>query len=86
MDRRSFLNTTTVLGGAAIAPGLALAQIAPAVITRDAMRPKMAHGIQSGDPKSDGAVIWTRSDRPSRMGVEWATTPSFANATRVRGP
>jgi len=86
MDRRSFLNTTTVLGSAAVAPGLALAQTAPAVITRDAMRPKMAHGLQSGDPKSDGALIWTRSDRPSRLWVEWATTPSFTNATRVRGP
>lgn len=86
MDRRSFLNTTTVLGSAAIAPTLALAQSAPAVITRDAMRPQMAQGIQSGDPKADGAVIWTRSDRPARLWVEWATTPSFANATRVRGP
>ena len=86
MDRRSFLNTTSVLGGAALAPALAFAQGAPAVITRDAMRPQMAHGIQSGDPKSDGAVIWTRSDRPARLWVEWATTPSFANATRVRGP
>ena len=86
MDRRSFLNTTTVLGGAVIAPGISFAQSAPAVITRDAMRPKMAHGIQSGDPKSDGTVIWTRSDRPARLWVEWATTASFTNATRVRGP
>lgn len=87
MDRRNFLNSTAVLGGVAIAaPGFALAQTAPAVITRDAMRPQMAHGIQSGDPTSDGAVIWTRSDRPSRLWLEWATTASFANATRVRGP
>ena len=87
MDRRSFLNSTTVLGGAAIAVhGLTHGQTAPAVITRDAMRPQMAHGIQSGDPKSDSAVIWTRSDRPARLWVEWATTASFANATRVRGP
>ncbi len=86
MDRRSFLNSTTVLGGAAIVPSIALAQTAPALITRDAMRPNMAHGIQSGDPTSDGAVIWTRSDRPSRLWVEWSTTPTFANATRVRGP
>ncbi|QDL56820.1 alkaline phosphatase [Rhodoferax aquaticus] len=50
------------------------------------MRPQMAHGIQSGDPKADGAIIWTRSDRPARLWVEWATTASFANATRVRGP
>ncbi|WP_114973937.1 alkaline phosphatase D family protein [Rhodoferax ferrireducens] len=87
MDRRSFLNSTTVLGGIAIAtPRFARAQTAPAVITRDAMRPQMAHGIQSGDPTSQGAVIWTRSDRPARLWLEWATTASFANATRVRGP
>ena len=53
MDRRSFLNATTLLSGATILPSIALAQTAPAVITRDAMRPKMAHGIQSGDPTSD---------------------------------
>ena len=87
MDRRSFLNSTTVLGGAGIAVhGLTHGQTAPAVVTRDAMRPQMAHGIQSGDPKADGAIIWTRSDRPARLWVEWATTASFANATRVRGP
>ena len=66
--------------------GLTHGQAAPALITRDAMRPQMAHGIQSGDPKADGAVIWTRSDRPARLWLEWATTASFANATRVRGP
>ncbi|MES2241690.1 MAG: alkaline phosphatase D family protein [Pseudomonadota bacterium] len=87
MDRRTFLNSSTVLGASALAlPRLARAQTAPAVITRDAMRPQMAHGIQSGDPKSDGAIIWTRSDRPARLWLEWATTASFANATRLRGP
>ena len=86
MDRRNFLGSTAALSSAALTPALALAQTAPAVITRDTMRPQMAHGIQSGDPKSDGAVIWTRSDRPARLWVEWATTAGFANATRVRGP
>ena len=87
MDRRNFLSTTSILGSAAmVAPATALAQTAPALITRDAMRPQMAHGIQSGDPQADGALIWTRSDRPARLWVEWATTASFANATRVRGP
>lgn len=87
MDRRQFFYSTTVLGGSVMAlPRIARAQAAPALITRDAMRPQMAHGIQSGDPKADGAVIWTRSDRPSRLWLEWATTASFANATRVRGP
>jgi alkaline phosphatase D len=87
MDRRRFLNATAAIGGAnLITTPLAFAQSAPAIITRDSMRPQMAHGIQSGDPKADGAIIWSRSDRPARMWVEWATTASFAGAHRVRGP
>jgi alkaline phosphatase D len=87
MDRRHFLNHSVLLGGASVvAPTHLLAQTAPAVITRDAMRPQMAHGIQSGDPTANSAIIWTRSDRPARLWLDWATTPSFANATRVRGP
>lgn len=87
MDRRRFLSHSSVLGGVSLAsPALVLAQSAPAVITRDAMRPQMVHGIQSGDTTADGAVIWTRSDRPARLWLEWSTTASFANTTRVRGP
>jgi alkaline phosphatase D len=87
MDRRHFLTTTTAIGSSTLAvPTLALAQAAPAAITRDAMRPQMAHGIQSGDPTSSSAIIWTRSDRPARLWLDWSTTASFANATRVRGP
>ena len=87
MDRRKFLNSGTLLGnGTLLLPSVALAQTAPAAITRDAMRPQMAHGVQTGDPKADGAVVWTRSDRPARMWLEWATTSGFTNATRVRGP
>ena len=86
MDRRAFLTSTTLSGAALASTGLTSAQTAPALITRDSARPQMAHGIQSGDPKADGAVIWTRSDRPARMWLEWATTASFNNSTRVRGP
>ncbi len=80
MDRRDFLNatTTTLLSSSALA--------ATPFITSDAMRPQMAHGIQSGDPQSDSAIIWTRSDRPARLWLDWSTTASMANATRVRGP
>jgi len=87
MDRRVFLNMGATLAGAAAAtPWGVRAQGAPAVVTRDAMRPQMPHGIQSGDPIADAAVVWTRSDRPARMWLEWSTTASFANAVRVRGP
>ena len=88
MDRRLFLAQGALMGGAVVAPASRVwAQAtAPAVVTRDAMRPQMPFGIQSGDPKADGAVIWTRSDRPARLWLDWSTTASFANATRVRGP
>lgn len=87
MDRRKFLATSTAMAGTSLSGlSIALAQTAPAIVTRDSARPQMVHGIQSGDPKADGAVIWTRSDRPARMWLEWATTASFNNATRVRGP
>ena len=65
---------------------LAQGVAAPAIVTRDGARPQMNHGIQSGDPKADGAVVWTRSDRPARLWLDWSTTASMANATRVRGP
>jgi alkaline phosphatase D len=85
MQRRHFL------GASLLVPVVgqshwALAQQAPAVITRDAMRPQMPSGIQSGDPQVDSAVIWARSDRAARMWVEWSTTASWANLQRVRGP
>ena len=87
MDRRKFLNYSSLLGGTALsAPSLSLAQSAPTMITRDAMRPQMPHGIQSGDPVAHAAIVWTRSDRPARMWLEWATTASYTNALRVRGP
>ena len=87
MDRRKFIASTTALVGTSLTvPSLSPAQTATPMITRDAMRPQMAHGIQSGDPKADGAVIWTRSDRPARIWLEWATTASLNNPTRVRGP
>ena len=85
MDRRRFLNSSALIGTQSLlAPALAFAQ-APAVITRDAMRPQFPSGIQSGDPTSSAAMIWARSDRPARMWVEWSSTASFANAQRIRG-
>jgi alkaline phosphatase D len=87
MDRRDFLNASALLGAAVIAaPKSTFAQSAPAVITRDTMRPQMLYGVQSGDPSSDAAMIWTRSDRPARLWVDWSTTSTFSNPTRVRGP
>jgi alkaline phosphatase D len=87
MDRRTFLTQgAAVTGGGLMLPDLAGAQTAPAVMTRDAMRPQMPHGVQSGDALADRAVIWTRSDRAALMWLEWSTTASFSASHRVRGP
>jgi alkaline phosphatase D len=63
--------------------GLLLPGFAPAVIASVQDRPKMTEGVQSGDILGDRAVVWSRSDRPSRMVVEWDTRSMFTNPRRV---
>jgi len=80
MHRREFLK----LGAAAIAA--ARQDRAPAIITRDAARPGVPCGVATGDVADGQAIVWSRSDRPSRLVVEYSTTSSFANARRIVGP
>jgi alkaline phosphatase D len=88
MNRRAFLRSSMVAGSGLIAacntllasPGF------PAIIHSDQMRPAIPYGAQSGDITSDRAIIWSRSDRPARMIVEYATNESFRDALRVSGP
>lgn len=42
--------------------------------------------MQSGDVTTSRAVIWSRSDRPARLVVEWSTSPAFTAKARVQGP
>jgi alkaline phosphatase D len=70
--RRRFLATS--------APAMVLGTIggiARPFISRANDRPLITHGLQSGDVSVDSGVIWARTDRPSRMLVEIATTDSF---------
>src|SRR5215475_532888 len=46
-------------------------------LSRAADRPMLTHGIQSGDISPEGAMVWARADRPSRIKVEFSTTDSF---------
>jgi alkaline phosphatase D len=79
MKRRSFLiRAATASGG--------LISIAPALITSSNLRPQIPFGVQSGDITTNRAIIWSRSDRPARMIVEYATTESFQNVQRIIGP
>lgn len=54
--------------------------------TSEAARPRLLQGVQSGDVMADGAIVWSRADRPARMYVEYATTEKFADPRRIVGP
>jgi alkaline phosphatase D len=91
VTRRRFLLDSVMISGGIITANLlsksGLAQIsAPAIITSDKMRPNIPYGVASGDITGGNAVIWSRSDRSSRLIVEYDTTDSFRNVQRVIGP
>lgn len=66
--------------------GMLLPSLAPAVIASVKDRPKLTDGVQSGDLQGDRAIIWSRSDRPARMVVEWDTRSMFTNPRRLVSP
>lgn len=78
--RRSFLAATALA-----TPALLKAQ-APAIITSDQARPQITHGVMSGDVAEGAATVWSRTDRPARMIVEYSSTETFENVTRILGP
>lgn len=75
--RRRFLATT-----AAATTFNLIGGIARPFISRASDRPAITHGVQSGDVSIDSGVVWARTDRPSRMLVETATTESFNDVRR----
>lgn len=58
----------------------------PAIVTAPGARPELPQGVAVGDVGAGRAVVWSRADRPARMFVEYATTESFRDPRRVRGP
>ncbi|WP_018719533.1 alkaline phosphatase D family protein [Arhodomonas aquaeolei] len=88
ISRRDFIRRALSTGGAVAGsvalPGMLMPRRAPAVVK--ASRPMLPYGVGSGDVVGDRAMIWSRSDRPARMMVEYATTKSFRDARRVVGP
>jgi len=90
MNRRQFLITSTLAGGGVIATDLfsksGLAKTAPGIITSESMRPGIPYGVASGDVTKGNAVIWSRSDRPARMILEYSLDESFRKAKLIVGP
>ena len=82
-SRRAFLRIAGAALGAASRPVFGQA---PAIVTADAARPSAAFGVTAGDVDGDRAIIWSRTDRPARFVVEYSTTESFTNPSRIVGP
>lgn len=79
VNRRTLLRAGAIGAGAVFVPG-------GVALARGGDRPVLTHGVQSGDVTSDGGLVWTRADRPSRMLVQVSSDPSFRHARTVRGP
>src|SRR5262245_6934154 len=83
-SRRGFLRAALAAGGALTIAGAwprrAAAQAA------DAARPAVPYGVQVGEVTANGAVVWSVTDRPARLIVEYAATERFQNPRRLVGP
>lgn len=84
MDRRAFLKGAA--GGAGSLLAACAGSPAPAIVPADKARPMITHGVQSGDITASQAIVWSRSDRASRMIVEWSDDEAMRGARRVLGP
>lgn len=84
-SRRDFLKSSALILGTAALPlvGESLGEYSSA---RAADGPQLNQGIQIGDVLSDRAVIWSRSDRPALLIVDYDDNPQFSQGVRLRGP
>ena len=85
LSRRGLLRNGAGLIAAAALPRVGAAQ-APAVVTSDKNRPAMPLGVQAGDVRGERTIVWSKTDRPARLIVEWSTHESFRDVRRVAGP
>jgi alkaline phosphatase D len=87
-SRRNFMKTAGLVLGAGVAPmaGGLSGITASLVATGIAEQPQLLHGIQFGDVLSDRAIVWSRTDRPARMYVEYSFSPDFKDSRLMPGP
>ena len=89
LNRRQFLLSSAVTAGGIITTNIVSnSQVfgqAPGIITSESMRPTIPYGVATGDISGNSIVIWSRSDRPARMVIEYSTSESFNRLGRVFG-
>lgn len=79
-NRRRFL---AALGSGIAASACSPIQPAAPAISHAALRPKLTHGVQSGDLGPEGGVLWARADRPARLWAEVSTCGSGSETVRL---
>lgn len=90
LSRRQLLAATTLAGASAALPALpataspATPLTAPNPVRRG--RPALPSGVASGDVTSRSAVLWSRTDRRSRLVVDLTSRGRFDRSIRLRGP
>ena len=85
-SRRRFLKLGASGAAGVVLPGTSAARGAPAIVTAQAERPQALQGVSLGDPSQGSVVVWSRSDRPARMIVEWSRDERFTQVARIVGP
>src|SRR5438094_1172638 len=86
VSRRRLLVGAAAFGGTVPGGRVPRGQAAPGVVTSDGTRPQIPYGVVSGDPTGGRAIIWSKTDRPARMLVKYATREDFRDAQQVAGP
>jgi len=87
-NRRRFLWSSALTAGGLVtgtwvARSETVPQRSPGIITAAQQRPKIPYGVALGDLTEGRAVIWSRSDRPTRMVVEYSTDAKFRQMQRA---
>jgi alkaline phosphatase D len=88
LNRRRFLQQSAIATSTFLTSQLAAqagSAQTPRLITLDKARPQIPYGVASGDISGNSIVIWSRSDRPAQMIVEYSTTESFRDVQRISG-
>ena len=85
-SRRRFLKVSAATAAGVVLPAWTLTKGAPAIIAAESERPQALQGLHLGDPSDGSIVVWSRSDRPARMLVEWSYDEMFREVRRLVGP
>ena len=82
LTRRRFLGGTLAAGGAMLGAGARPCRVA----AQTSSRPGVPFGVQTGEVTANRAIVWSVTDRPARMLVEYASTDRLQHSRRVVGP